>query len=79
MTKSTKPKKGDIPVLSNPRLNTSEYTNPMEVVLFTEGEKEYKVKDLYNEVVALRKENNKVVANFNKLVEFMKEERQEVK
>lgn len=78
MRMATKPIKGSVPVLTNPRLNTCEYVEPMEIVLFTDNKKEYKVKDLYNEVINLRKENKILSTNYNKLVDFLMGESQEV-
>lgn len=65
MTKNTKPKKGDIPVLSDPKLNKQDYTNPMNIILFEKEGHPYRVKDLYNDHVLLKEK-------FNQLIDLLK-------
>ena len=65
MTKSTKPKKGDIPVLTNPRLNTSEYTNPMDIVLEVKDGQPFTIKNLVDDHKLLKE-------RFNQLIELLK-------
>jgi hypothetical protein len=56
---------GMIPVLTDPKLNKQDYTNPMDIVLFEKEGQPYKVKDLYDDHVLLKDK-------FNQLIDLLK-------
>lgn len=56
---------GMIPVLTDPKLNKQDYTNPMDIVLFEKEGQLYKVKDLYDDHVLLKDK-------FNQLIDLLK-------
>ena len=75
---NSKGNKYDIPVLVDPRLQKSEYQNPMDIVLYLDKDgKLYRVRDIIDRNTQLEKEVNKLskaIVNVNDSLNSFKKE-----
>lgn len=67
-------KVNSVAVLTNPRTKEVAYIPATQIIL----KDDYTLQHLINDVECLKNENKLIKNNFNKLIEFIKEEKQEV-